>query len=618
MSLLPARRREQFLVAFAAILGCAAVAQAMRLHVAGSTGRMFLAPMIGVVEPCILLQPGSAATPDAALEATCQGPQGSAAALVEATLSAITVPKAVHPFELGYTLPIPLLQLFKVQAGEWVIDRERVARFVRTIRDVQRPAIVYLFSNHFATGAPIEEALGADPSNLGETSDGPLPNGTYYSTPIYNWTFASPRTPITAKRVQAAKAVIEEICRLPPEHVAKIRGITLLGELHHLFPDFESGMGFAPPYRVTDYSTTSRENFRGFLKQRFRDIAQLNRHLGTAWFGFEQVEPPTKDIRRERLREITEHIDSYAHGTLPVAGWTHVAPDAGLTPWIRIYRNGDLIGRTPVGLGRQDVLQALPELGVANTGWRYNMEFRTLPPGLHRIDIFAEGVDGKLLHMGTRQIAIMDRQQRTPQPLPQKALPPSEPIAGSVKTHIDQPVDQSSYFYNPLVPLWHSFRQQQVVDYLKYFSTIVNASCLENTQQYTHQIIPFTNPGWDESKFAIDASLDDMGKMRTGVSLYGEAGYGTTFKDWLKTKKHRAYGVTEFHPLKTMTAPQLQEVFKGHADQGAEFLSFFLEPRWHGKLVPRGHNIFSFDPANPKFGSDQLYQAVREANALPP
>ena len=609
--------RQLLLLASAGSLICAVLVQAVRLHLASATGRMFLAPMIGVIEPCIL-QSGNAVDADPALAATCGGPQGSAAALVESTLSALAAGKAAQHFELGYTLPVPLLQLFKAEAGDWVIDHEMVKRFVRTIRDVDRPAIVYLFSNHFATGAPIEEILGADPANLGETPQGPLPKGTYYSSPIYNWNFASTRTPITARRTQAAQAVVEEICRLAPEHLARVKGLTLLGELHHLFPNFESGMGFAPPYRVTDYGAASKQGFREFLKHQYPNLASLNRHLGTAWTSFDQIQPPAKDIRREPLNDFTDHIDSFAHGSLPIAGWAYVKRESGLPAWIRIYRNGQLVARTPVDLGRQDVLQALPELGDANTGWRFDMPFKALPPGLHRIDVFVEGTEGKLMQLGSRQIAIMDRQQRPPVSQPQQALPSSEPLDATVKAHIDQPNDQSSYFFNPLVPLWHAFRQQQVVSYLRSFSAVVDTSCLKKAPQYTHQIIPFTNPGWDETKFAIDASLEDLGRIRLGVSLYGEAGYGQTFKQWLRTKKHRAYGVTEFHPLKEIGAAELRKVLDAHANQGAEFVSFFLEPRWKGKLIPRPHNIFSFDPANPKFGSDRLYEAVREANEMIP
>lgn len=610
--------RQRLLLAIAGILACAALAQAVRFQRASVTGRMFLAPMIGVIEPCILLPSVDTASTDSALADSCKGPQGSAAALVESTLAGLSTEKAAQRFELGYTLPIPLLQLFKAEAGDWVIDRERVSRFVRTIRDVDRPAIVYLFSNHFATGAPIEEALSADAANLSETPEGPLQKGTYYSSPIYNWNFASTNAPITARRTQAAQAVIEEICRLAPEHLAKIRGVTLLGELHHLFPDFESGMGFAPPYRVTDYSAAARQGFREFLKLKYPSLALLNQHLGTAWTSFDQIHPPAKDIRHEPLNDFTDHIDSFSHGSLPVAGWAYVKRESVLPLWVRIYRNGQLIGRTPVDLGRQDVLQALPELGDANTGWRFNMPFKTLPPGLHKIDVFLEAAEGKLMRLASRQIAIMDRQQRTPLLQPQQALPLSEPSDATVKAHIDQPADQSSYFFNPLVPLWHAFRQQQVVSYLRSFSAVVDSSCLNKTRQYTHQIIPFTNPGWDETKFAIDASLEDLGRIRLGVSLYGEAAYGQSFKEWLSDKKRSAYGVTEFHPLKAIGSTELRKILQAHESQGAEFVSFFLEPRWHGKLVPRPHNIFSFDPSNPKFGSDRLYEATREANQIAP
>jgi hypothetical protein len=48
-----------------------------------------------------------------------------------------------------------------------------------------------------------------------------------------------------------------------------------------------------------------------------------------------------------------------------------------------------------------------------------------------------------------------------------------------------------------------------------------------------------------------------------------------------------------------------------HERQGAEFVSYFVEPRWKGQLVSRGHNMFSFDADNPKYGSDKLYESAR-------
>jgi hypothetical protein len=600
--------------AFAVVVVAGAALTAMA-YLRNPPARVLLAPMIGL-DTCF--SPSAKAGGDAQTEQevrqSCSGPQGSAAALVESTLSGLRPGgSALANYELGYTLNVPLLQLFKERNGDWVIDRELLGRVVRTLRDTNRPAIVYLFSTHFGQNAPIEEALAADPANLSWTASGPLARDTYYAASIYKWSVANPRTAITARRIQAANAVITEICKLERRHIEKIRGITLLGEVHHQFPNFESGMGFAPPYLVSDYSPVSRADFQALLERIFGTIERLNAELGTRWTSFEQIEPPSKDIRTASLRDFTEHIDSFAHGSLPISGWAHVAGASNLSPtMVRIYRNGDLIGRVPANMGRQDVLAAVPELGTADTGWRFDMDFRKMPTGLHRIDILLENSKDDLIHLATRNIAILDKRQQTPAPQDQKALPLHRFADAKVKAHVDLPVDQSSYFYNPLVTYWHALRALQVARYLQSFNQSVKPQCLAQTKRFTHQIIPFSNPGWDQTKFAIDASLAKLDGIGLGVSLYGEATYGSTFAKWLAASQHKRYGLTEFHPLKSMDARELQDVLHRHRNQGAEFVSFFLEPRWKGRLVFREHNLFSLDPDNPKFGSAQLYQSVRQ------
>ena len=119
---------------------------------------MLLAPMIGVIDRCVMARPPLQDLPD--MQAACVGPNGSAAALVESTLAALQLPgSASSPYPLGYTLPVPLLQLFRSGADGWVVDREVMGRLVRTLRDTHRPLILYLFSTHFATDAPLEKAL---------------------------------------------------------------------------------------------------------------------------------------------------------------------------------------------------------------------------------------------------------------------------------------------------------------------------------------------------------------------------------------------------------------------------------------------------------------------------
>lgn len=578
------------------------------------TGPMLLAPMVGVVDTCITLPEGSkGAESSEDVNRTCTGPNGSAAALLESTLSALQpTGQAQGPYPLGYTLPVPLLQLFQETPQGWAIDSERLHRFVRTVQGTPRPLILYLFSTHFSGNAPIEKALAADAANLAQTRDGPMPTGQYYGSPIYNWTLARTDNSLTARRVQATQALLEALCQLPPSDIAKIKGVTLLGELHHLFPDFERDMGFSGSYRVSDYSPASVAGFRQFLQHEFQQVERLNRILGSDYADFAQVQPPSRDIRTEPLQRYAEHIDSFAHGSLPVSGWAFVPQAEGAAPaWVHIYRNGVFVGKTPVNQGRQDVLQSKPEFGTANTGWRWDMDFKQLPTGQHQLDIFLEPKPGSLVHLGTRHINLMDKQQRPPHALPQKALPASVPADSHLQASIDWPAEQASYYYNPLVALWHRFRGQQVVDYLRFFQGVVARSCLAPTPHYTHQIIPFTNPGWDTQKFAIQASLQPSDKLRLGVSLYGNAAYGSGFGHWYARTGQRSYGVTEFHPLKAMDAPAVGQMLGQHAARGAAFLSFFLEPRWHGTLLARDHNMFSLDPDNAQFGSAALYRAVQ-------
>lgn len=601
---------------------------------------MLLAPMIGVIEPCIL--PAGSTTQPASLQKQCSGAEGSAAALVEATLKdlapetgASTAPSSSTPqsWELGYTLPVPLLQLFKAQEDGWQIDQPLVDKLARTVRDSARPVVVYLFATHFASHAPLEQVLAADPRNLAQTREGPMPVGKYYGEPVYYWNIADPQAPINLRRKQAAAAMVEALCALEPQHRSKIRAVTLLGEVHHYFPDFEQGMGFGTPYRVTDYSPASRDGFRAFLRSRFPNITALNQAVGGSFPSFDAVEPPSKDIRTEPLSHFNEHIDSYAQGVLPLSGWAFRSGRApGSHAQVLVYVNGELAGRAPVSLSRQDVLQAKPEFGDANTGWRVNLDFRHLQTGLHRVDLYLQDDLRPLLLLGSRHIAIMDRQQATPTEQPMRGRLPAAvqehaTSAGSAwQTHIDSPAELSSYYYNPLVPLWHTFRAMQVAQYIEGFGeAVIQPSCLHHVPAYTHQIVPFANPGWDAQKFAVEQSLVGLKNIRLGVSLYGEASYGDSFGHWYAQRQRvrvqrngfEAYGVTEFHPLKGMDAIAWSKTLQAHQKRGAAFLSFFMEPRWEGQRAQRGHNIFSIDPENSQFHSDALYEAARQTLERP-
>ena len=601
------KRQSLWLAVLVSGVVAAAFVWGARWHGPVAQKPLLLAPMINVFDAC------SNPDIDPASIGGCNRPGGSAAQLMESTLTALG--PRVSPngrFELGYTLQFPLLRLFKLEEGSWVIDQPVIERMVRTLHDNDRPAIVYLFSTHFGLGAPIEPVLAADPGNLAVTADGPMARDTFYDHDIYPWTFSTTGNELTRRREQAVRAVVDELCRLSRRDRGKIRAITLLGELHHLFPNFQSGMGFGGKYLISDYSRASIEGFRAFLVTRFGSVAALNRELGTDYRSFSEVDPPSKDIRTQPTTRYAEHIDSYAHGTLPISGWLHAPTQRpGDALWVRVYRNGGFVGRVRVNLSRQDVFEAHPELGTADVGWRFDLDYSGLPPGIHRLDVILEGLGERWVHLETRRITVMNRSQGTPRPLPEVALPDTVFRDASLLSFVDLPVDQSVYYYNPLVQLWHRFRAGQVVTYLHHFNQQVRDSCLADADTYIHQITPFTNPSWDANKFAVDVALQPFDRARLGVSLYGEPTYGTTFFDWYEHSRHRTYGVTEFHPLRPMSLDEARSMFDHHRRDGAQFVSFFLKTKKLGDAPSGPPYLFAFDPSNPRFSSDRMYETMK-------
>jgi len=84
-------------------------------------GPMLLAPMIGVIDRCLIAKDTVTAQKMQDMQAACTGPNGSATALIESTLAELQPPGSTPgPYPLGYTLPVPLLQLFRQEAGgDW-------------------------------------------------------------------------------------------------------------------------------------------------------------------------------------------------------------------------------------------------------------------------------------------------------------------------------------------------------------------------------------------------------------------------------------------------------------------------------------------------------------------
>jgi hypothetical protein len=587
---------------------------------------MLLAPMIGQTEPCharTQLPPEHDIDP---AFTQCTSEQGSAAAVIESTLAQLGPRHSPNGhYELGYTLNVPLLKFWVQRDGQWALDRPAIARMVKTIEQSDRRLILYFFSTHFSSAAPIEPVLAADPANVAFTQSGPLGMGKHFGMDVYPWSVARTDNSLTRARTEVIQAFIDAVCQHPsPDVRRRIEGITLLGEVHHLFPDFDAGMGFGGPYLITDYSPRSLQLFQTYLRKRFGSTNALNQALGGASFdNFQAVTPPGKDIRREPLQHYWEHLDAYAAGSFPVAGW--LAPHRRLTGWVQIYVNGVAQARVLAGLGRQDVKEHLPQLPNANVGWRHDLDFRAFQPGIYEVAALAETHEGPPILLGLRNISVMDRTQSTPQRTATQTLPAHAPLA-DLQANMDLPSPDAAYFYNPLAAMWRDFREQQIVDYLHFMAQPLRNSCLSGTPRYIHQLFPYPNPSWDAAKFAVSQSLTQKSDLRLGISLYGESSYGQSFFDWKhrvwppgKTNHPKIYGITEFHPLRGMERVELQNVFDRHRQEGAQFLSFFLEGRGP---INRPYNIQEptipfLGEANTQNGSDQLYRSVQNIMRQP-
>ena len=198
-------------------------------------------------------------------------------------------------FALGYTLDLPLMRFFSRTLSGWTLDPRAIEASVCVIHDVKRPVVVYLSANHFTDGGlALSEELAHDPQNLMWTKDGPLKANTYFAVALHAWTLTKQDAPINVLRRRAFAAVLDAICRLDPISRARITGVSLLGEVHQLYGNYQAGQGYAASYDVTDYAPQAVAGFRQFLARRFGHIAALNAMAGSSFHAF------LKSCRRRR------------------------------------------------------------------------------------------------------------------------------------------------------------------------------------------------------------------------------------------------------------------------------------------------------------------------------
>jgi hypothetical protein len=578
---------------------------------------LLIAPVLEAANFCSEAVGNASITNDDEAALLCASKGTTGAPLISAALEKIG-PKLSPSgrYELGYTLAVPLFRYFQVDHGHWKFDAKALAANLGVITEVNRRVVVYLSANHFTdAGVQLSRELASDPRNLMWSRNGPMRPDDYFSHPVIAWTLTDREAPITQMRVQAFRAALEAVCALPAASREKIAGVSLLGESHDLFPNFVRGPSFqVPMHDASDYSPVAVQGFRDWLKGKYLRIGALNKEIDAGFGSFDEITPPSKDIRTEALKNFFEHIDTYAAGRVPVYGWIH--DDKGRPLKLSVYLDGQEKGVAATGLSRTDVLEAVPAFKDPNLGFRFDLDFRDVPFGIHTLEVRVSADGAAPVTLATRQLAIIDRKQSTPQAMPTRS---GNALAmasdASLKGNLDGPEPNASAFYNPLARLWLEYRNKAVRDYVEYYASLAENSCLAKEKIYSHQITPALTGSWNGDLMAADASKLPGGSFVPGTTLYGGAAFGPAFVEMRKRLGWTHYAVNEMHPIVSLAPAQYLDMFAMHRNNGADFVAPYYLSLTPERLVSGDNDLtrFKLSSTNTAYGSNAYLQSIKDA-----
>lgn len=576
---------------------------------------LLIAPNISGAAFCPEAEADRSISNEVQAEALCRHIGSNAAPAIKAALDAIGPVKSPSgAYELGYTLSFSLLSFYEREPGGWRINEKTLRTAIRTIADVDRPVVVYLSANHFGeTAAELSRELSQDTRNLMWVRNGPLKPDNYFMVPVYAWTLTDQNASINVMRRQAFNAVLNGICALPASQRKRVAAISILGEVHQLYPDFFSGMSYKAGFDITDYSPSARKGFKDWLRQKYPTIDAFNRAAGTRFQSFDVIEPPSRSALVDKSVDASEHIDGYAAGILPIYGWAYDPAGGRLT--VRAYIDGRLSGSAPADLNRTDVPQADKSIGTPNVGWRINFDYRELTPGWHILDLAVLNEKGQEWTFGRRQFWIADPKVPTHvSPMLVDDGVDNLDQQSVIRANPDGPAPGLNLLYNPLARLWLEYRNRTVRDYYEVFAGLARKSCIPHDRIFSHQITPQLNPTWDSDLMAVDASQLPSSSYLPGSTLYGGAAFGDAFFRWKKALGWTRYSVPEMHPNFRLSRGEMESMFERHRMNGAVFVApYFLS------IVPKRINVppsdlydYRISPDNPRYGSDTYYEAISD------
>ncbi|UZE95126.1 beta-galactosidase [Alkalimarinus alittae] len=518
--------------------------------------------------------------------------------------------------QVGYTYGIAVLGLYDKTPDGWTLNKDKITRIFNNIQLVGRPTVVYFLMNHFDTASELSKELSNDKQNLMQLANGEPPIEVYFQAPIIPYTLSVDETiPVNKYRFEALRALISHYSTLPEEQQKLIHSFTLAGEIHHMFEDFQGGMGKFDDIKLTDYSKHSKQEFRYWLAEKYATLDHLNSELLTAFPSWEAVEPPSKNIRTEALDGFYQHVDSYSHGMLPIFGWLWDKNSNNVRN-IKIYLNGEYLGNADQNLNRLDVYQAISDLDTPNVGFRYELDFSALEPGIHDIQVVADTTEGEY-EMARQKFAYINREQDQPKKIKPvnkiKSLAPASSL-DSVRYYVDHPKPLIDVYYNPLAKQWHLYRESQVERFITYTWKEALALGAEQEKLYSHQIPTYLNSSWNTVLFATGQSMRTESKYLPGITLYGGGADGDITKQIYPAMKSRKYGVPEYHSQQYKSYEPSYNALMTHYYGNADFVS-----PYYMSVVPddihqgdEAHKKFLIKEGNANYGSEYLYKAIQE------
>lgn len=542
---------------------------------------------------------------DAQAEAFCYGLNETPSDRIEQLLGEIG--PALSPsgeFALGYTLNLPALSFFRKSVDGWTFDLDRLRYRLRCIEEVNRPVVVYISSNHFCDEArELCKELSEDVDNLMWTSDGPLARDKFFALETCAWNIADLQSPLNRMRKEAFEAIGSELVKLNGTARRRIIAVSILGEVHHHYANFSSGMGYDAPFNVTDYSPSALHGFRTWLKTRFGDIASLNGAVAGKYDAWEEIDPP-----RFKADDATS-LASHSLGRLCFHGWAHNPGQEQAK--IKAYVNGVPMPTVSVNLSRPDVAEAVPSVDTANVGWRWVWDFSTSPSGQYAVEITLIS-GGQEYLVAKRQIEVFNPSKMSAQS-PQRLRTHSDFRPMTLRCHIDYPSDPAlRVSYDPLARLWNDYREHQVTEYMKYFSRIIADCGIPKEQIFSHQILPRLNSAWNSDFMGTDGSIETNSDYNPGVTLYAGSAYGEAFFDLKRKLGWARYGVSELNPNRDLGVADTLSMIRRHAAEGAVYLSpYYLSMRPARVTVSGPHDRFWIKRDNRLFGCDTLYAALQ-------